>query len=217
MVRVPVLKNIMGANDTIAKELKEFFSNKGVKVINVLGTPGAGKTSFIEWNIKQLGDKNRIGVVEGDVASQVDADRLGKLGIPVVQINTGGSCHLNALMVREALKLIDITNLDILFIENVGNLICPANFSLGETLRIVILSVPEGDDKPKKYPVVFHTVDGVILNKIDVLEAFDYSVSAFQKEVEKINPNAVFFPVSCKSGEGLIDWIKWLKENYFIS
>jgi hydrogenase nickel incorporation protein HypB len=172
--------------------------------------PGAGKTSLIERTIGLLRDRFRIGVIDGDLASTIDADRIARLGIPAVQINTGGACHLDANMIRSALPKLPPDEIDLLFIENVGNLICPTGFALGEHLKVMIASTPEGDDKPYKYPGMFSVVDVLLLNKVDLLPLLDFDLDYFRRGVEALNPEVAFFPVSCKTGEGVDEWVEWL-------
>jgi hydrogenase nickel incorporation protein HypB len=210
-VRIPVVKNILEANQRIAEENRLQFRKEGILSINLMSSPGAGKTSLLEKTILSLQDEFRIGVVEGDVQSTYDAERISRTGAPVVQINTGGACHLNSQMVQEALKNLDLKALDLLFIENVGNLVCPAEFNLGEDLKAMILSVPEGDDKPLKYPLMFHEARILLINKIDLLPLCDCSPELIEERALKINPNLLIFRVSCKTGEGLERWVNWLK------
>ena len=209
-MRVQVVKDILSANEQIALENRRLFDEKGVFVLNVMAAPGAGKTSLIERTIEALRDRLRIGVIDGDVASTIDADRIARLGIPAVQINTGGACHLDANMVRSALPKLSLDETDLLFIENVGNLICPTGFALGEHLKVMIASTPEGDDKPYKYPGMFTAVDVLVLNKVDLLPLLEFDMDYFRRGVEALNPDVAFFPVSCKTGEGIEEWAEWL-------
>jgi len=209
-VKVQIVKDILSANEQIALENRQLFDEKGVFVLNVMAAPGAGKTSLIECTIEALRERLRIGVIEGDVASTIDADRIARLGIPAVQINTGGGCHLDANMVRVALPRLSLDETDLLLIENVGNLICPTGFALGEHLKVMIASTPEGDDKPYKYPGMFSAVDVLVLNKVDLLPLLEFDLDYFRRGVEALNPDVAFFPVSCKTGEGVQTWAKWL-------
>ena len=209
-MRVPIVQNILGANDQIAQENRRLFDSKHILVLNVMASPGAGKTSFIERIIKALGDRLRIGVIEGDIASSIDADRVTRLNIPAVQINTGGACHLDANMIRSALPKLPLDETDLLLIENVGNLVCPTDFALGEHLKLLIASTPEGNDKPYKYPGIFSAVDALVLNKVDLLPLLDFDLDNFRRGVEALNPDVAFFPVSCKTGEGVQSWAEWL-------
>ena len=209
-MKIPVVRNILSANDQIAAENKARFEEAGVFSVNIMSSPGAGKTSLILETLKHLPDGTRLGVIEGDIASTLDADRIGAAGVPVVQINTGGACHLDALMVRSALEKLSLKGLDLLFIENVGNLICPAEFRLGVHREAVIASVPEGADKPYKYPAMFTNAAVVLLNKVDLLPHFDFNVEYFRRGLEMLNPEVAFFPLSCRTGEGVEDWVRWL-------
>lgn len=213
ILKVEIVKDILSANEQIAQENRRLFDEKGVFVLNVMAAPGAGKTSLIERTIEALRDRLRIGVIEGDVASTIDADRIARLGVPVVQINTGGACHLDANMVRVALPRLPLDETDLLLIENVGNLICPTSFALGEHLKVMIASTPEGDDKPYKYPGMFSVVDVLALNKVDLLPLLEFDLDYFRRGVEALNPDVAFFPVSCKTGKGVQEWIDWLVER----
>ena len=212
-VRVPVVEQILSANDQLAAGNRKQLDAAGIFAINVMASPGAGKTSLITRTVEALRDEFRIGAVDGDIATTLDADRIAALGIPAVQINTGGACHLDAPMLQSALPQLPLTELDLLIIENVGNLVCPATFKLGVHRSILIASVPEGDDKPYKYPVMYRGVDALVLNKIDVLEAFDFDVDYFRQGVEPLNPGLAFFPLSCKTGQGLDHWLAWLRNE----
>ncbi|MBL7065409.1 MAG: hydrogenase nickel incorporation protein HypB [Anaerolineae bacterium] len=212
-MKVEIVKDILSANEQIAQENRRLFDEKGVFVLNVMAAPGAGKTSLIECTIEPLQDRLRIGVIEGDVASTIDADRIARLGIPVVQINTGGTCHLDANMVRVALPRLPLNETDLLLIENVGNLICPTAFALGEHLKVMIASTPEGDDKPYKYPGMFSIVDVLALNKVDLLPLLEFDLDYFHRGVEALNPDVAFFSISCKTGEGVQEWVDWLVER----
>jgi len=209
-LKVQIVKDILSANEQIALENRRLFDGKGIFVLNVMAAPGAGKTSLIERTIELLRARFRIGVIDGDLASTIDADRIARLGIPAVQINTGGACHLDANMIRSALPKLPPDEIDLLFIENVGNLICPTGFALGEHLKVMISSTPEGDDKPYKYPGMFSAVDVLLLNKVDLLPLLEFDVAYFRRGVEALNPDVAFFPVSCKTGEGVNQWVEWL-------
>jgi hydrogenase nickel incorporation protein HypB len=209
-MRIPVLENILSANERLAAENQRLLDEKGILVINIMSSPGAGKTSLILRTIEALGEEVRIGVIEGDIASRVDADTIEALGVPVVQINTGGTCHLDANMIRGSLGQLPLDDIDLLFIENVGNLICPTDFALGEGLKVMIPSVPEGDDKPYKYPAMFAAVDAIVVNKMDLLPYLEFDLAAFRKLVTGLNRDVQIFEVSCKTGEGLEDWAGWL-------
>ncbi len=209
-MKVKVLKGILDANDVIAGKNRERLDRRGILAVNVMSSPGAGKTSLILQTIKGLGKKARIGVIEGDVASTIDADKVSKEGVPVVQINTDGGCHLDANMLEHALDSLPLENIDLLLIENVGNLICPAGFALGEHKKVMLLSLPEGDDKPYKYPPMFAEVDVVLANKIDLAPYLDFNFESFDKVVTGLNPKVKIFRVSSKTGEGIEQWLSWL-------
>jgi len=210
MPRVQVVENVMKANDQIAAQNRRFLDEKKVLAVNLMASPGAGKTSFVMRTIETVRDHMRVAAVEGDTASQVDADRVATAGVPVIQINTGGGCRLDANMVRPALEQLPLDEIDLLLIENVGNLVCPAGLALGEHLNVVISSLPEGDDKPYKYPGIFMAVDAVVINKIDLLPYLEFDVAAFRELVAGLNPKARIFEVSCKTGAGLDQWVEWL-------
>lgn len=212
-MKISVIKNILEANDRIAQENRAIFDEKGLMVINLMSSPGAGKTCLLEKTIDALKDDLRIGVIEGDVQSSQDAERIAKSGIPVVQINTGGACHLDGNMIREAFQEFNFDALDLLVVENVGNLVCPAEFKVGEDFKAMILSVAEGDDKPSKYPLMFHESKVLLINKIDLLPYVDCSIEKIRKEALKINPNMTIFEISCKTGEGLETWYTWPKQE----
>ena len=209
-MEIKVVKDILGANDQIARKNRQLFDSNKVFVVNVMASPGAGKTSVIMETIKRLKGKTRVGVVEGDISSSLDAEAISKEDVPVVQINTGGECHLDANMTATALGDLPLKDIDLLLIENVGNLVCPAEFSLGEDIRILIASTPEGDDKPFKYPLMFHEADVVLINKIDLLPYLKFDVDAFTRTIKGINQKVKIFPVSCTTGEGIEEWVSWL-------
>jgi len=210
MAEVKVVEKIMGANEQIAAQNRRLLDERGIVTVNLMASPGAGKTSLIMRTIEALRDRLRIGAIEGDTASRVDADRVATAGVPVVQINTGGGCHLDAPMVRYALDRLPLDEIDLLLIENVGNLVCPAGFALGEHVRVLIASVPEGDDKPYKYPGMFSSVDAVVINKTDLLPYLEFDVPAFRQLIAGLNPEARIFEVSCTTGEGVGVWAEWL-------
>jgi len=213
-IRVPVVEKILSANDRVANENRALLDGHKVFSINLMASPGAGKTSFILQTIKQLGNDLRIGVVEGDTAPvTIDADKIIKAGMPAIQINTGGDCHLEAAMLSDGLKQMPLSEIDILIIENVGNLICPAAWYLGTHINLLVASVPEGDDKPYKYPNIYRGLDVLIINKTDLIPYVEYNMDYFQKGVELLNPGLTTFPVSCRNGEGMQAWITWLKEQ----
>ncbi len=210
-MEIKILKNILSANEQIAEKNRELLDKNNVFTVNIMSSPGAGKTSLILETIKRLKGKTRIGVIEGDVSSSVDAEAVGKEGAPVIQINTGGGCHLDANMVQNALDNIPLPDIDLLFIENVGNLICPAGFALGDHKRAIVSSVPEGDDKPFKYPLMFHEADIVVLNKIDLLPYVKFDLKAFSQAIRSINEKLEIIPISCTTGQGIGEWVSWLR------
>jgi hydrogenase nickel incorporation protein HypB len=212
-MKIPVVKEILNANDQVAAENRTAFNAAGVFVLNLMASPGAGKTSLILSTVDRLPGEIRSGVIEGDLASTIDADTIAARGIPVVQINTGGNCHLDAPMVRMALPKLPLDELNLLFIENVGNLVCPAGFALGADLAVVVASVPEGHDKPYKYPGMFASADAVVLNKADLLEVFEFDVDYFRRGLEMVNPGVPLFIVSCRTGDGVEDWTTWLLDR----
>ncbi len=210
-MEIKVLKDILGANEQIARKNRELLEKNKVFAVNIMASPGAGKTSLVLQTIRTLRDKVKVGVIEGDISSSIDAQTVGKEGVPVVQINTGGECHLDANMIQNALNNLPLKEIDLLIIENVGNLVCPAEFNLGEHRKVLVASVPEGDDKPHKYPLMFTTVDAVVLNKTDLLPYVKFNTDAFTKAVKGINAKVAIFPVSCTTGTGIPAWSKWLK------
>ncbi len=211
--RVEVVENILGANERLAQANRELLDETRTFAINFMASPGAGKTSVILRLVQALQKDYRLAGIDGDIATTLDSDRLAAMGIPAVQINTGGTCHLDAVMLQNALPKIDLAHTDVLIIENVGNLICPANFKLGNHLNVLVASVPEGDDKPYKYPPMYRGVQGLVLNKIDLLPYFDFDMDYFRKGVEALNPGLAFFPVSAKTGEGMDAFIAWIREQ----
>lgn len=210
-MKLKVASKILGANDRLAEENRRIFTENNVYVINLMSSPGAGKTSLLESTIKALNGKLRIGVIEGDITGTDDAARIDKLGVPVVQINTGGACHLDANMIYEALGDLDLKELDLLFIENVGNLVCPAEFKVGEDLKVMILSLTEGHDKPLKYPLMFQESAALLINKTDLKPYLDVDVGKIRKDALSLNPATKIFEVSCKTGQGIDDWTGWLQ------
>jgi hydrogenase nickel incorporation protein HypB len=212
-MQIKVLKDIMAANTQNAGTNQARLDANGILGVNIMASPGAGKTTLILGTIDSLGQGARAGVIEGDIASSIDAEKVAQKGAPVVQINTGGGCHLDAGQVAAGLDNLPLDEIDILFIENVGNLVCPSEFKLGEHLRVVILSVPEGDDKPYKYPGMFASADAVIISKIDILPYFDFDLERFKAAVSGLKPEILIFPVSARTGEGFSDWIDFLKSR----
>ena len=210
MAEISVQKRILSANDAVARENRAAFEQNGILAVNIMASPGAGKTSVILATAERLPQDMRPAVIEGDLASSIDTEKVLAAGIPAVQINTGGNCHLDAPMIRTALPRLPLDRVDVLFIENVGNLVCPAEFDLGATLAIVVASVPEGHDKPYKYPGMFAAGDAVLLNKADLAAYFEFDLDYFRRGVAMVNPDAPVFLVSCKTGSGLDGWVAWL-------
>ncbi len=210
--RITIVEKIMDANDRLANQNRQRIDSAGAYSLNMMASPGAGKTSFILATIAALQPKGiRIGVIEGDTAPvTIDADKINAAGMPAIQINTGGECHLDAVMVENALEQMDLEPLDLLIVENVGNLICPASFKLGTHSNILISSIPEGDDKPYKYPNIYRGLDVLIINKTDLLPYIDFDMDYFRQGVEMLNPGLSTFAVSCKTGEGMEGWIEWI-------
>ncbi len=209
-MKIQVVKDILSANERIAIENQRLLDAKGVFAVNLMASPGAGKTSLILRTIEVLRGKLRVGVIEGDIASQIDADKIEAVGVPVVQLNTGGTCHLDANMVRRGLEALPLDEVELLLIENVGNLICPIDFALGERMKAMVVSTPEGDDKPYKYPGMFAVVEALVINKIDLLPYLDFEVATFRQLVAGLNPEAHIFEVSCLTKEGVEGWGEWL-------
>jgi len=212
-MKIKVLQNILGANDQIAQKNRELLLRDKVFTVNIMASPGAGKTSTVLQTIKALQGKTKVGVIEGDISSTIDSETVAKTGTPVVQINTGGECHLEANQIQNALLSLPLQKIEVLLIENVGNLVCPSEFYLGEDLKVLVASVPEGDDKPYKYPAMFTAVDAIILNKIDLLPYVNFNVDAFTKAVKAINADVKIFPISCTTGEGVAKWAAWLSKQ----
>jgi hydrogenase nickel incorporation protein HypB len=212
-MKIPVITEVLKANDQVAAANRVSLGAAGVYSVNLMASPGAGKTSLILATAGGLRPELVPGVVEGDVASTLDAETVAAAGIPVVQINTGGSCHLDAPMVRSALPHLPLHEIDVLFIENVGNLICPTSYDLGADLAVVVASIPEGHDKPYKYPGIFSKSDVVVLNKIDLERLLEFDAEAFERGVRMVNPAAPIFRVSCRTGEGVEEWVEWLRSR----
>lgn len=211
MVMLKVVTKILEANDRIALENRRLFDKAGVFVINLMSAPGAGKTSLLEKTLEQRTGL-RIGVIEGDIAGTDDAERIERLGAPAVQINTGGACHLDANMIYEVLGDMDLAALDILFIENVGNLVCPAEFKVGEDIKVMLLSITEGHDKPLKYPLMFQESGALVLNKTDLVPYTNVDMAKIRRDALSLNPGLKIFEVSCRTGEGIEEWVSWLRE-----
>ncbi len=213
MAHIDLETKILNKNDRQAEENRKLLDEKGIYMVNLLASPGSGKTSTIVATIKALKDKYRIAVIEGDIASDVDSQTIKSMGIPAVQINTAGTCHLEADMLKRALDVIDLDNTDLIFIENVGNLVCPADFYLGENIKAMILSVPEGDDKPLKYPGIFQVCEAVILNKVDVMPAFTFNETLFNEHINDLNPSAAVFRIAAVKDDGVDEWAAWLSKQ----
>ena len=214
-MKINVMENILAANDMIARENRRLFDQHGLFVLNLMSSPGAGKTTLLERTVAALKDEFAIAVIEGDIRGQLDAERIEQYGVPVLQINTGGECHLDANMIRNGLDAFDLAGKELLIIENVGNLVCPAEFKVGEDLKAMILSVPEGDDKPYKYPLMFMESRALVINKIDLLSMVDFDMQKAEQNALILNPELTIFHVSCKTGEGLDAWLDWLREQVY--
>jgi hydrogenase nickel incorporation protein HypB len=210
-VKVKVVSRILEANDRIAEENRKRFQEAGLFVVNLMGAPGAGKTTLLERTIQALKPHLRVGVIEGDIVGSDDAERIGALNVPVVQINTGGACHLDANMINEVLDELPLRELDLLIIENVGNLVCPAEFKVGEDMKMMVLSIAEGHDKPLKYPLMFQESSALVLNKIDLLPYTNADVKKMRMDSLALNPHLHIYEVSCRTGEGIDQWAQWLR------
>ena len=209
-MKVTVVKNVLDANERIAAENRRLFDEKKIYAINLMSSPGAGKTSLVEKTITALKDMYRIAVIEGDIQDTYDAERITALGIPAVQINTGGACHIDGNMIREALPALDLDKVDLLIAENVGNLVCPAEFKIGENAKVMILSTPEGADKPAKYPLMFQESAVMVINKMDLKPYVDFDLEKAKRDALVLNRSLKIFEVSCKTGQGLENWFQWL-------
>jgi len=210
LVKITIAQNILAANDTIAGEIQQDLSARGIRTLNIMSSPGAGKTTLLERTIERLRGRLSIGVIEGDVETTADAERIEAAGAQTVQINTRGACHLEAHMIRDALTQIEVASLDLLVIENIGNLVCPAAWNLGEDTRVVVVSTTEGDDKPAKYPQMFAASEVMVVNKLDLLPYVDYDLQKVKRQALAINPHLRIFELSCRTGEGLDTWCEWL-------
>jgi hydrogenase nickel incorporation protein HypB len=210
---IKTVTNILDANNRIARDNRVLFDEKKVFVINLMSSPGAGKTSLVERTIEGLRDQYRIAVIEGDIQDSFDAERIAKLDIPVIQINTGGACHIDSNMVQETLPNFDLDAIDLLITENVGNLVCPAEFNVGENIKVMILSTPEGDDKPRKYPLMFEKSAALIINKIDLMAYVSFNLEKAVQDSLIINPHLSIFQTSCKTQAGLEQWLQWLRDR----
>lgn len=209
-MQIDMKQPILEKNDQLASALRQRFADNNVFVLDLLASPGSGKTSTILATIEALRDEFNIAVIEGDIASSVDAEKIKAHGIAAVQINTGGACHLESAMIKRAVDVLDLENLDLIIVENVGNLVCPTDFDLGENAKVMILSVPEGDDKPLKYPGIFQAAEVVILNKVDTMPVFNFNSEAFYESVTQLNPQAPVFPIAATKGDGVDEWAEWL-------
>jgi len=212
-MEVKVVKHILEANERISLQNRTFFDEKGIVAVNLMGSPGAGKTTLLERTIEALKETTPMAVIEGDIASSYDAERIAAHSIPTVQINTGGACHLDGNMVKGALAELTLDGIRLLVVENVGNLVCPAEFNIGEHHKAMIISTTEGDDKPEKYPLMFQVSQVLLLNKIDLLPYLSFNTERFREEARKVNPRLTVMPISCTTGQGLETWFQWLGEK----
>lgn len=212
-MEIKVLHQIMDWNEDVSDEVKETLKENHICMINVMGSPGAGKTSLITSLIEELKDQIRIGVIEGDIAGQVDAEKIAALDIPAVQLNTDGACHIEAMSIQNILPSLPLKDLDLIFVENIGNLVCPAEFNIGESLRITLLSIPEGDDKVEKYPLMFTDTDCLVLNKYDMLPYFEFDEERIRNNYDTVNPDAPLFCVSSRSKEGIRELAEFIREK----
>ncbi len=212
-MEIKVLKNILEANQDKADEIKELLQREKVLMINMIGSPGAGKTTVLEKTIERLKNRYSMAVIEGDIATDIDARRIQKHNVPIVLINTDGACHLESISIQEALSEFDLKKTDIIFVENVGNLVCPAEFDIGEFAKVAVLSVTEGEDKPAKYPLLFREAKALVLNKIDLIEHTDFNKAAFDKSVKELNGPLPVFEISCRKDQGIDQWINWLEKT----
>lgn len=210
-MEIKVVKQILEWNEDVSSQVREELAQKKVKLINVMGSPGAGKTSLLVQVIEALRDSYKIGVIEGDIGGQIDAETISAMGIPAVQLHTGGACHIEAMSIRHMLPMFDLDELDLLFVENIGNLVCPAEFDIGENFRIAILSVPEGDDKVIKYPLMFQETDCLVINKYDMQPYFDFDTERVAEDAKNLNGRVEIFCLSSKTGEGFAPFLDWLK------
>jgi hydrogenase nickel incorporation protein HypB len=216
-VEIKIMKNILDRNQNKANEVKNLLSLKKVLMVNIISSPGAGKTTLLERTCEAIGGKFRIGVIEGDITTDRDAQRLKKYDIPIVVINTEGGCHLDSHSISKVLGSFDLDRLDVLFVENVGNLICPSQFDLGETFKLAVVSTTEGDDKPGKYPMLFREAEAVLLNKTDLIPYTNFRFESFNSDLKKINSKIPLFEISCTRGDGLEEWFKWISDKILLS
>ncbi len=212
-MKIPVIRKILEKNEERATELRERFDKNNTLVLNLISSPGAGKTTLLVRTLSALKDQFKMGVIEGDIQTTADAERIAQTGVQTVQINTEGACHLDSNMIYAATQKMDLGGLDILFVENVGNLVCPAEFKVGEDFKIALLSIPEGDDKPEKYPLLFSEAKVLLLNKIDLLPYLDFDVEKVKRVVKTLNKDIEIFMVSAKTGQGFDEWLTWLKNR----
>lgn len=216
-MEIKIMKNILDRNQNKANDVRSILTSEKVLMVNIISSPGAGKTTLLERTCEELGTKFRIGVIEGDITTDRDAKRLKKYDIPIVVINTEGGCHLDSHSISKVLDSFDLENLDVLFVENVGNLICPSQFDLGETFKLAVISTTEGDDKPAKYPMLFREARAVLLNKIDLIPYTNFNSGSFKSDLKKINAQVPLFEISCTSGAGLKEWYEWISEKINVS
>jgi len=212
-LKIPIVRNILEVNDRIAEEHRRLFDHHNLLVLNLMSSPGAGKTTLLENTIGELKKKMRVGVIEGDIQTSADAERIVQSGAVAVQINTDGACHLDANMIKVALPAMNLGEVDLLFIENVGNLVCPAEFDLGEDSKVMMLSVTEGDDKPEKYPLMFHEASVLLINKIDLLPYVNFDMNRAREAVIRINPDIEILEISCQTRQGLDSWFQWILDH----
>lgn len=212
-MEIKIMKNILDRNQNKANEVRNSMKEKRVLMVNIISSPGAGKTTLLERTLEKLASEFRIGVIEGDITTDRDAQRLKRFGIPIVVINTEGGCHLDSHSISKVLPLFNLDDLDLLFVENVGNLICPSQFDLGETFKLAVVSTTEGDDKPAKYPMLFREAKAVLLNKIDLIPYTNFNFKSFIFDLKKINPIIPLFEISCTRGDGIEEWLKWITEQ----
>jgi len=212
-MEIRIMKNILDRNQNKAEEIRGLLNEKKVLMVNIISSPGAGKTTLLERTIGELGSKFRIGVIEGDITTDRDAQRLKRFNIPIVVINTEGGCHLDSHSISKVIDFFDLDALDILFVENVGNLICPSQWDLGETFKLAVVSTTEGDDKPAKYPLLFREATAVLLNKTDLIPYTNFSHESFITDLKKINSQVTLFEISCTRGDGLNNWYNWISER----
>ena len=216
-MEIKVMKNILDRNQNKADEVRNLLALKNVLMVNIISSPGAGKTTLLERTCEELCSRHRIGVIEGDITTDRDAQRLKKYNIPIVVINTEGGCHLDSHSISKVLDSFELDDLDILFVENVGNLICPSQFDLGEEFKIAVVSTTEGDDKPGKYPMLFREARAVLLNKIDLIPYTNFNINSFGSDLQKINALIPLFEISCTKGDGLTEWYKWIEGQIMVA